>query len=64
MLNYKKEICSAEDIMIMADLLRNMVKSSSVIDCHEFMKSIFNVPGQLRRTDIELIRKDVAKNPL
>lgn len=50
-----------EDIIGLAELFRDMVKSPTVTDCHTFMASIFKVPGSLKRTDIERIRMSVSQ---
>lgn len=39
-----------------------MLKDSMVTNCHEFMKSIFKIPGTLKRNDIEKIRSILSKS--
>lgn len=47
----------AEDVVALAGLLQAIVKGPEVIDCHRFVQSIFRVPGTLKRTDIERLRR-------
>lgn len=47
----------ADDVVAVAALLQDIVKGPDVVDCHRFMQSIFRVPGTLKRTDIERLRR-------
>lgn len=61
-MSHAAEIAQTEDIVALADLMRDMVKGTQVIDCHTFMQSIFKVPGTLKRTELEQIRMRVSKD--
>lgn len=50
----------ADDIVALAALLQDIVKGPPVVDCHRFMDSIFRVPGTLKRTDIERLRRTAS----
>lgn len=47
---------ATEDISELANLFREIVNNSIVTNCHEFMQSIFVVPGTLKRSDIKRLR--------
>lgn len=60
----KDDILECDDISTLATLLRSMVKDATATNCHEFMDTIFQVPGTLKRTTIEEIRTRIgAKAP-
>lgn len=40
-----------------ADLFREMDKIPLCTDCHNFIASIFKVPGTLKRSQIEKVQK-------
>lgn len=54
----------SEDIVALATLLQDIVKSAAVVDCHQFMESVFRVPGTLKRTDIERLRRTATSELL
>lgn len=60
----KMEILKTDDMSNLADVFREIVQNSLVVNCHEFMKSIFIVPGTLKRRDIEKIRDQINKEKL
>lgn len=43
-----------------ADLFREMDKNQLLTDCHNFIASIFKVPGTMKRRQIEKIREGVV----
>ena len=55
-IRHKNEILTGDDISALADLFRGIVKNDAVTNCHEFINSIFIVPGKLTRRDIERLR--------
>lgn len=55
--SHKDEILECDDISALANLFRNIVKDSTVTDCHQFMESIFRIPGALKRKEIERLRQ-------
>lgn len=57
---HQADIERAEDVVELAALLRDIVANASVVDCHRFMTAVFRVPGRLRRTDIEMLRRTAA----
>lgn len=59
----RQELLAAEDIAALADLFRALVKNERTTKCHEFMQSIFTVPGKLRRSEILNARKTAAMTP-
>lgn len=60
-MTHRDAIMRSDDIVSLADMLRDMVKGPAVTDCHAFMQSIFKLPGSLKRTEIEQIRMRVSK---
>lgn len=52
----QSEILKCEDMSSVADLFREMDKIPLSTDCHNFIASIFKVPGTLKRSQIERIR--------
>lgn len=61
-LAHQNEINGCDDISALASLFRDKLKSPGLIDCHEFIKSIFVVPGKLQRRTIEELRKRYEVN--
>ncbi|GAB0090597.1 growth hormone-regulated TBC protein 1 [Sergentomyia squamirostris] len=63
---HRDSLMATGDISQLANIFRDMIHSSMVTNCHEFMNSIFTIPGNIRRRDIESLRtrvtveKDVA----
>lgn len=45
---------------MMATLFRSIVKDANATNCHEFVDSIFHVPGTLKRSTIERIRIQIS----
>lgn len=43
-----------------ADLFREMDKNQLLTDCHNFIASIFKVPGTMKRRQIEKVREGVV----
>lgn len=62
LLSQKDTITQTEDISSLANLLRDMLKGQMVTNCHQFINSIFSVPGTLKRSEIEVLRKNVVLN--
>lgn len=60
LLRHQVAIEQAEDIVALAALLQDIVRAPTVVDCHQFVDSIFRVPGTLKRTDIERLRRTAA----
>lgn len=60
LLSQKDAIQQTEDISSLANLLRDMLKGQMVTNCHQFMNSIFTVPGTLKRSEIEILRRNVS----
>lgn len=46
---------------MLAALLRTIVKDADATNCHEFIDSIFRVPGTLKRSTIEQLRAQISK---
>lgn len=63
-MSHANEIAQTEDIVALADLMRDMVKGADVTDCHTFMKSIFKVPGTLKRQELDQIRLRIRQEML
>lgn len=62
-LRHKDDILEIDDISILATLFRSIVKDADATNCHEFIASIFRVPGSLKRRTIERLRaKITSKN--
>lgn len=59
LLSQKDAILQTEDISSLANLFRDMLKGRMVTNCHQFMNSIFTVPGTLKRSEIEILRRNV-----
>ncbi|XP_037039508.1 growth hormone-regulated TBC protein 1-A [Bradysia coprophila] len=60
LLSQKDAILQTEDISGLANLLRDMLKGQTVTHCHQFINSIFTVPGTLKRSEIEVLRRNVV----
>ena len=54
----KDEIMKTDDISNLVALFRGLEKSKMLLNCHEFMDSIFKVPGNLKRKQIDRLRKE------
>lgn len=57
----QSEILKCEDMSSVADLFREMDKIPLSTDCHNFIASIFKVPGTLKRSQIERIREGAGE---
>uniref|UniRef100_A0A182IQ87 Growth hormone-regulated TBC protein 1 n=1 Tax=Anopheles atroparvus TaxID=41427 RepID=A0A182IQ87_ANOAO len=53
----RQELLALDDISTLIGQFRSLEKSPVLMDCHEFMKSIFKVPGNLRRSQINALRQ-------
>lgn len=54
-----------EDISALANIFRQIVVNDSIVtNCHEFMESIFVVPGTLKRSDITRLRSEAKQTTL
>ncbi|XP_055699679.1 growth hormone-regulated TBC protein 1-A isoform X2 [Phlebotomus papatasi] len=58
-LRHRDTLMATEDISQLANVFREMLQSPMVTNCHEFMNSIFTIPGNIRRRDIESLRTQV-----
>lgn len=56
---HQDEILQSEDMTQLADVFRDMVQDPAVIDCHQFMKNIFSMPGKITRTQIYNLRVQI-----
>lgn len=54
LLRNKDAILACDDITVLADLFRTIVKDANTTNCHAFMENIFRVPGRLGRKDIQI----------
>lgn len=61
---HKNAILAANDISTLANVFREMLKSEIVTNCHEFMQSIFTMPGTLKRSEIKHLRTELAKQKI
>lgn len=59
----KAALMAAEDITALANLFRALVKDERTVNCHDFMQSIFVVPGKLTRAEIANARKAANLTP-
>ncbi|KAL0849916.1 hypothetical protein ABMA28_011845 [Loxostege sticticalis] len=57
----RAEIMSCNDFTSLAECFKAIVKNASALHCHEFMQSIFKVPGTLSNTTITKLRARFAK---
>ncbi|XP_058129795.1 growth hormone-regulated TBC protein 1-A isoform X1 [Anopheles coustani] len=53
----RQELLATDDISTLIGQFRSLEKSGVLMDCHEFMKSVFKVPGNLRRSQINALRQ-------
>jgi TBC1 domain family member 6 len=56
----RQEIVEITDISDMATYFRTLHKQNKLIDCHQFMHSIFVVPGNLRTRQIDRLRREIS----
>ncbi|XP_059611667.1 growth hormone-regulated TBC protein 1-A [Phlebotomus argentipes] len=59
-MRHRDTLMATEDISQLANVFREMLQSAMVTNCHEFMSSIFTIPGNIRRRDIESLRTQVV----
>lgn len=59
LLKLKDEILATDDISNLAVIFRNVSSNPKIIDCHEFLDSMFKL--SLARREIERFRTDVTK---
>ncbi|XP_050089385.1 growth hormone-regulated TBC protein 1-A [Anopheles aquasalis] len=55
----RQELLATDDIATLIGLFRSLEKLPILMDCHEFMKSIFKVPGNLRRSQLTALRRQL-----
>lgn len=54
---FRKEIVATEDMLELSNVFKSMVASDIVIDCHRFLKLVFDTTSKsVRRADIERLR--------
>ncbi|XP_053694292.1 growth hormone-regulated TBC protein 1-A [Sabethes cyaneus] len=53
----KQEILATDDISTLIGLFRALEKNTTLMDCHRFMRSIFKLPGSLKRSQIDALRR-------
>lgn len=46
------------------NVFRRVIKSPMALDVHQFMQSIFTVPGSMKRSQIEKLRTQINKSRL
>lgn len=46
------------------NVFRRAIKGPQVLDTHQFLSSVFTVPGRLKRSDIEKLRTQINKTRL
>lgn len=59
---HRSEILACDQFLDVSDCLKSIVKGPKVIHCHNFMKSIFKVPGKISSKQISRLRESVATN--
>ncbi|XP_055611701.1 growth hormone-regulated TBC protein 1-A isoform X1 [Uranotaenia lowii] len=57
----RREILATDDIAPLIGLFRGMEKNTTLMDCHRFMKSIFKIPGSLKRRQIDALRRQLLE---
>ncbi|XP_034950902.1 growth hormone-regulated TBC protein 1 [Chelonus insularis] len=57
----KENLLACDDFGLLADCFKGITKDSIVIQCHEFMQSIFKVPGSLPGNTIAKLRAKVSQ---
>ncbi|XP_015113809.1 growth hormone-regulated TBC protein 1 [Diachasma alloeum] len=57
----KNNLLSCQDFASLADCFKDITKDSIVLQCHEFMQSIFKVPGSFPRATIVKLRTKVSQ---
>lgn len=46
------------------NVFRRAIKGPQVLDTHQFLNSVFSVPGRMKRSDIEKLRTQINKTRL
>ncbi|XP_008547349.1 growth hormone-regulated TBC protein 1-A [Microplitis mediator] len=57
----KNNLLACDDFALLADCFKNITKDSIVLQCHNFMQSIFKVPGSLPSNTIAKLRTKVSQ---
>ncbi|XP_063708532.1 growth hormone-regulated TBC protein 1-A [Culicoides brevitarsis] len=60
-LRNRSEILKTHDMSELLNVFRRAIKGPQVLDTHQFLKSIFTIPGRLKRNDIEKLRTQINK---
>ncbi|XP_055645099.1 growth hormone-regulated TBC protein 1-A isoform X1 [Toxorhynchites rutilus septentrionalis] len=55
----RREILATDDISALIGLFRTLESNTTLMDCHRFMKSVFKIPGTLKRAQIDALRKQI-----
>ncbi|XP_001650538.2 growth hormone-regulated TBC protein 1-A [Aedes aegypti] len=55
----RQEILATDDISTLIGLFRALEKNPILMDCHRFVKSIFKLPGTLKRAEIDRLRRQI-----
>ncbi|XP_058452729.1 growth hormone-regulated TBC protein 1-A [Malaya genurostris] len=58
-ISLKREILATDDISTLIGLFRALEKNTTLMDCHTFMKNVFTVPGNLKRSQIDALRRQL-----
>lgn len=62
---FRKEIVATEDMLELSNVFKSMGASDIVIDCHTFLKLVFDTTSKsIRRADIERLRNVVGQQAL
>ncbi|XP_075235859.1 growth hormone-regulated TBC protein 1-like isoform X2 [Lycorma delicatula] len=57
---HKSEILKCDDFSSVAELFKEITQDSFALHCHDFMQSVFRIPGTLKRTRIESLREQIS----
>lgn len=63
-LRSRSEILKTHDMSELLNVFRRAIKGPQVLDTHQFLSSVFTVPGRLKRSDIEKLRTQINKTRL
>jgi len=63
-LRCRSEIITTHDMSELLNVFRRVIKGPMVLDVHQFMHSIFTVPGSIKRSHIEKLRNQINKTKL
>ncbi|XP_015602173.1 growth hormone-regulated TBC protein 1-A isoform X2 [Cephus cinctus] len=58
----KENLLSCRDFTLLAECFKEITKDSIVVQCHDFMQSIFKVPGSLPGNTIAKLRSRIAED--